>query len=294
MTTTVRYAALSYRKEKRTSNDLHHMIPYTPISIAVIICTAIMPLVFNLSKKFALLVLSILGIGLFFALETYFEQIPVFIIESPQSTNVIGWQTTLCIVTPEIERPVLNAQGMQIIPSIKVHFQIISILMVLAVIGIIYGFYKMAYMNNHEKRKPLIAQLITVTCFIGLCVLASSTSFFRTGSIYLSSTSAFLMTTFLILFGVTGGIYAGTWLYGKRKLLSIYIPSIIAMLMTTARYISEFIMFNSGMFRRGRGYLFEPLGFLRLSLFDVLTIAISGVVTFLVLKAINRKPLEKG
>jgi len=276
-----------------------YIIPYTPISIAVIICTAALPLIFKLCKKFTLPILSILGAALFLVAQIGFEQITVFpdvlpnINDVSPTMNIVTWQMILCIMTPEIESAIWDPLSAQYDPAFKIHFYAIALLTVLAAIGVVYGFYKMAHTKNVARTKPLIAQLIAVLVFIGLCILASFTAFFRTGAITLSPVSAFLMTAFFVVFGVTAGTYAGTWLYEKRKLFSIIIPSIIAMLITVVMYIGEMVMMNQGLFRRGTGFLFRSLGVLPFSAFDMITIAISGMITYFILTAIKPKAQEQ-
>ncbi|MCL2814514.1 MAG: hypothetical protein FWD23_07930, partial [Oscillospiraceae bacterium] len=72
-----------------------YIIPYTPICIAVIICTALLPLVFKLCKKIALLVLSALGIILFLGAEVSFEQIAVFT-DVSSKMKIETWQMLSC------------------------------------------------------------------------------------------------------------------------------------------------------------------------------------------------------
>ena len=272
-----------------------YVIPYAPISIAVIICTASLPLVYKFCKKFTLPILSILGAALFLVTQTAFEQIAVFDAVSPisndasTSTNIVTWQMFLCIITPEIQNTIWDPVASQYDLAFKIHFYAIALLMVLAVTGVVYGFYKMAHTNNAAMKKPLVAQTIAVIVFTGLCIFASLTSFFRTGAIVLSPASAFLMTAFFITFGVTAGTYAGTWLYGKRKLFSIIIPSVIAMVTTIVMYIGEMVMMDEGLFRRGSGFLFSSLGFLTISAFDMITIIISGIITYCILTIIKPK-----
>jgi len=268
-----------------------YVIPYTPISIAVIVCTALLPLVYKWCKKYTLPVLSALGAALFLVTQTVFEQIPVFadVIPVSPSTNVVTWQMLLCVMTWEIENVIWDPVHLSYNPAFKIHFYAIALLAVLAVIGVIYGFYKMAATKNIARKKPLIAQLIAVAVYIGLCILASFTSFFRTGDINLSPTSAFLMTAFFTVFGVTAGTYAGTWLYGKRKLFSVIIPSVIAMLVTIIMYIGEMVMMDQGFFLRGHGLLFNAIGDLPLSVFDIITIVISGIITYFILTVIKPK-----
>jgi len=266
-----------------------YIIPYTPVCVSLIICVALLPLIFKLCKKFALPVLSALGVGLFLGAEILFEQVAVF--TGYSSKMEIGtWQLLSCFVTPRAEISLWNSLSMKYDPAFKVHFYAISILIVLSVISVIYGFYKMAHTQNLERKRPLIAQLVSVIAFIGLCIMACFTSFFRTGEIDLSPLSAFLMIIFFLIFGITAGVYSGTWLYGKKKLLSLVIPCITAMVVTVVMYIGEMVMLGWDLFRYGRGlFIFNPIGACPLAPIDFAVIILSGASTYLILLLMQHK-----
>lgn len=214
--------------------------------------------------------------------------------------TVETWQWAMCRApspgelsqeTPIFENcPLID----QYSPVFKIHFYAIALLIVLVVIGVVYGFYKMIETGDLSGKKPLIVQLVAVTAFIGLCIFACFTAFFRTGDMNLSPISATLQTVFFLVFGITGGVYAGTWLYKKSKLISIIIPSVSAMCVTMLMYVGELVMMvNRTPYRRGEGGFFEPLGALPFSTFDIIVVLLSGVITYLILTAIKSKATEQ-
>jgi len=265
-----------------------YVIPYTPICIALIICTLLLPTIFKKAQKLTLPILSILGVGIFLLFEICFEQVTVFSFKEG-AADIGSWQTYLCIATPQViqtieyQETIGQALAERYSPVFKVHFYLISILIVITVINIIFGFYKMVYSQNFSRKRPLIGQLICVIIFIGLCILACFTAFFRTGEINLSPLSAVLMIIFFLVFGITAGVYCGTCFYEKRKLFSIIIPSIVAMIITFIMYFGEMVMMNWNLFRLGNGFLFERLGIIPFALIDIITIFISGVITYFIL-----------
>ncbi|MHB8129477.1 MAG: hypothetical protein ACYDEX_10800, partial [Mobilitalea sp.] len=192
-----------------------YIIPYTPICISLIITTALLPLIFKLFKRFTLPVVSLIGSLLFFVFEFYFEQIKVIggYVEMPLES----WQLSLCMATPEVLRsigePIYAANN----PAFKIHFYIIAIVIILAVLNVIYGFSKMSRDQDFGKKRSLIAQAVSVVLFIGLCILACFTAFYRNGTINISPLSAILMSTFFIVFGITVGIYCGSLFSTKVK-----------------------------------------------------------------------------
>ena len=263
-----------------------YIIPYTPVCISLIVCVALLPLVFRLCKKYALLVVSILGVGLFLGAETLFEQVVVFT-DYSSKLDIVTWQLLSCFQTPRAESSLWNSLSLKYDPAFRVHFYAIALLIVLTVLGVIYGFYKMALTQNHGRKNPLVVQLVSVIVFIGLCILACFTAFFRTGEISLSPLSAFLMIVFFLVFGITAGVYTGTWLHGKRKWLSIAIPSIVAMAVTVVMYIGEMLMLGWSLFRYGRDlFIFSPIGSCPLAPIDFVVILLSGATTYFICSAL--------
>ncbi len=267
-----------------------YIIPYTPICIALIVSVAIMPLIFKLFKRYTLPVVSFLGIALFVTSEFGFEQIKV--LEGYVEMPLEAWQLSLCMATPEVLRslgdPIYAANN----PAFKIHFYIIAMVIILAVLNVIYGFSKMLREQDFGKKRPLIAQAVSVALFIGLCILACFTSFYRNGTINISPLSALLMSIFFIVFGITVGIYCGSIFYGKSKLLSKIIPSITASLTTLIMYIGELELMDGVLFKYGKGFFFEPLGTIPFSAADIAIILFSGVITYIVIQLLNKAKID--
>jgi hypothetical protein len=259
-------------------NYRKYVIPYTPICIALIISIALLPVVFKLCKKYTLLITSALATTLFFISEICFEQIEV------RSINFMiqlqGWQLSLCMVTPEVQKFIGKPIYAQNNPAFKIHFYIIAIVIILAVINVIYGFSKMLRDKVYDKRRPLIAQTVTASIFIGLCIFACFTAFYRTGAIKISPISAVLMSIFFIVFGITVGVYVGCIFYGKKKLLSVVVPAITSVITTMVMYIGELILMGGILFKFGNGFLFEPIFAIPFAIIDIIIILLSGIITY--------------
>jgi hypothetical protein len=266
--------------------DYHkYVIPYTPICIALIVSIALLPVVFKLCKKHTLLATSALGTILFFIAEICFEQIEVRTINLVYQLQ--GWQLGLCMVTPEVQKSIGVPIYAQNNPAFKIHFYIISIVIILAVINVIYGFSKMLRDNIYDKKRPLIAQAASAAVFIGLCIFACFTAFYRTGTINISIVSAILMSIFFIVFGITVGVYVGSIFYGRKKLTSVVIPAIAAAITTIVMYIGELILMGGVLFKFGNGFLFEPLGAIQFAIIDFIVILLSGIITYSLLHLLN-------
>lgn len=268
-----------------TSDYPKYIIPYTPICIALIASAALMPLIFKLFKGFTLPAVSLLGTGIFLASEFGFEQIKV--IEGYVKMPVESWQLSLCMATPEVLRsigePIYAANN----PAFKIHFYIIAIVIILAVLNTIYGFSKMLREQDFGKKRPLIAQAVSAILFISLCILACFTAFYRNGTINISPLSAILMSIFFIVFGITAGIYWGSIFYGKSNLLSKVIPAVTASLTTFIMYIGELVLMDGMLFKYGSGSFFEPIETTPFSAADIVIILVSGVITYAIMQFLN-------
>lgn len=259
-----------------------YIIPYTPICVALIVSVAFMPLIFKVFKRYTLPVVSVLGTGLFFALEFGFEQIKV--IEGYVEMPLESWQLSLCMATPEVLRsigePIYAANN----SAFKIHFYLIALVIILAVLNVIYGFSKMIREQDFKKKRPLIAQAVAAVSFIGLCILACFTAFYRNGTLNISTLSAILMSLFFTIFGVTVGIYCGAIFYGKSKLLSKIIPSIAASSTTLIMYIGELELMDGILFKYGKGFFFQPIFAIPFSTADIVIILVSGLITYILMQ----------
>ena len=174
-------------------------------------------------------------------------------------------------------------------PAFKLHFYIISVLLIITILNCLYGFGQMIKNGDKKRCKSLILQSICSVVFLGLCTLACFTAFWRDGSIQVSPLSAALMTVFFVLFGVTAGVLVGSFLLGKRKLISVWIPAISASVMTLLMYIGEMILLNGHLYILGSGFLFESLHGIVFAPIDLLVILLSGCITALIFTLLNKQ-----
>lgn len=271
-----------------------YIIPYTPICLAVLIGVLFMPLFIKIFKRFAQAGGSVVATGVFFILEILFEQ-KVVVTTAETVTTIEDWQMYLCtmprsqtVTTYKTETAVDILIG-NYNSAFKLHFYIISVVLILSILNCFYGFGQLIRTGERKRLKSLVLQSICSFAFLGLCILACFTAFWRDGSIQVSPLSATLMTLFFVLLGVTGGVFAGSFLLGKRKFVSIWIPSIVASVMTLLMYIGEMILLHGHLYSFGKGFLFDSIPGIILAPVDLLTIVISGGITALIFSWLNRK-----
>lgn len=273
-----------------------YIIPYTPICIALIAGVLIMPLCMKFFRRFALLGGSAMSTGVFFALELLFEK-GVIVTAYETVTKLEAWQMVMCYVPPEgwgetvttykTLTPVEILMG-EYNPAFKLHFYLISLVIILSILNCLYGFAQMIKTGEKNRLRSLVVQSVCSLVFLGLCILACFTAFWRDGDILVSPVSAALMTAFFIVMGMTAGIYAASFLLGMRESVSVWVPAIVSALMTLLMYLGEMILLHGNLYIFGTGFIFDSLPGIVLAPIDLLVIIASGCVTALVSALLNR------
>lgn len=271
-----------------------YIIPYTPISIAILAGVVLMPLFLRLFRKYAFAGGAALSTGLFFGLEWFFER-NVLVTTGETVTVLQDWQMFMCYVPPggwgEVTHKTKTAVEIlmgEYSPAFKLHFYMISVVLILTILNSLYGFGQMVISGDRKRSKALILQSVSAALFLGLCVLACFTAFWRDGSLQVSALSAVLMTVFFILLGVTAGVFAGSFLLGKGPFPAVWIPAITASVMTLLMYIGEMILLSGHVYSFGSGFLFDGLPGIVLAPIDLLTIAASGCITAGIFKLLRK------
>jgi len=100
-----------------------------------------------------------------------------------------------------------------------------------------------------------------------------------------SAVSAILMSLFFVVFGLTSGVYAGSFLVGKKKTLAVLLPSIVASAVTIVMYIGEMVLLSGHLYRFGTGFLFEEFPGIVLAPVDILVIVASGCINAVICHA---------
>ena len=140
-----------------------YVIPYTPLSLALIAGTALLPLFLRYLKKWATPAASALSLGIFFAAEHFLEGLTVEadisgLIMVPNVTENVdlgNWQMYMCAITPprvsyeigiepiDFSKTQVGILAGEYSPAFKLHFYLISTVLIIAITGCIYGFGQM-------------------------------------------------------------------------------------------------------------------------------------------------------
>ena len=267
-----------------------YVIPYTPIALAVITGVLLIPLLQKLTLKRDLLFGTLISVAVFYIAERIMET--KVLVQTQELIPLESWQMSLCYVPPE-QYETRTWEAVDVLlggysPAFKIHFYLISVVIIVSLLNCFYGFAKMIRSGDSRRKKALVTQTVTALIFLGMCIWACLTAFYRTGELTVSPLSAVLMAVFFALLGITMGVFAGSFSLGKKKLLSEALPAAIAVLVTVCMYIGEMILLNGNLYRFGRGFLFEGLGKLVLAPADLLVIITSGAVTWLICRLLNK------
>jgi len=202
------------------------------------------------------------------------------IITDNVTTTLESWQMFMCYVPPESVRtrtwkPVDVLIG-DYSPAFKIHFYAISVVLIITLVNCFYGFAKIIVTKDKRRLKALIFQALLTVLFLGLCIFACFTAFFRDGEITVSAVSAILMSLFFVVFGLTSA-YMRFIFGGKKKTLAVLLPSIVASAVTIVMYIGEMVLLSGHLYRFGTGFLFEEFPGIVLAPVDILVIVASDV-----------------
>ena len=271
-----------------------YIIPYTPIALALLVCVALIPVALKYFKKYALLFGTVISTVLFFVFEFILERaVTVTRTVTGFFSTLEDWQMFMCYVPPNSfeERTWTEVDVLmgEYSPAFKLHFYIISIVLIISILNCLYGFAKMIHTGDKSRRKSLVIQSIASGAFLGMCIWACFTAFYRNGDIQVSALSAVLMSVFFVLFGVTVGIYIESFTLNKKPLLSVWLPSVSAAVVTLVMYIGEMILLSGHLYRFGDGFFFAGIPGIVLAPVDIVVILGSGVMTAIIASFVRNK-----
>lgn len=271
-----------------------YIIPYTPIALALLVCVALIPVALKYFKKYALLFGTVISTVLFFVFEFILERaVTVTRTVTGIFSTLEDWQMFMCYVPPNSfeERTWTEVDVLmgEYSPAFKLHFYIISIALIISILNCFYGFAKMIHTGDKSRRKSLVIQSVASGAFLGMCIWACFTAFYRNGDIQVSALSAVLMSVFFVLFGVTVGIYIESFTLNKKPLLSVWVPSVSAAVVTLVMYIGEMILLSGHLYRFGEGFFFAGIPGIVLAPVDIVVILGSGVMTAIIASFVRNK-----
>lgn len=261
-----------------------YIIPYTPIALAVLVGVALMPICLRALRRWALPVGTAVSVAVFLAAELLLERAVTVTrtVTGLVSSTLGDWQMYMCYIPPSTveERTWTEVDVLmgEYSPAFKLHFYLISVVLIVAVLNCFYGFARMILTGDTRRRRALILQAVSAGAFLGMCIWACFTAFYRNGDIRVSALSAVLMSLFFLLFGLTCGVYAASFLSACRRWTAILLSAIAASAVTLVMYVGEMILLDGNLYRFGEGFFFEGLPGIVLAPVDVLVVLAAGAL----------------
>ena len=135
-----------------------YIIPYTPIALALLVCVALIPVALKYFKKYALLFGTVISTVLFFVFEFILERaVTVTRTVTGIFSTLEDWQMYMCYVPPNSfeERTWTEVDVLmgEYSPAFKLHFYIISIVLIISILNCFYGFAKMIQTGVKSRRR---------------------------------------------------------------------------------------------------------------------------------------------
>ena len=262
--------------------------PYTPANKYSV---ALMPILHRAWGKYAQAGASGIALAVFIASELMLEKL--VIVTGTVMTKLESWQMYMCYVPAEwfetrTWSPIDVLIG-EYSPTFKIHFYAIAVALILTLLNSFYGFGRICQGEGRERLRALILQSVSTGLFLGLCILACFTAFWRTGELLVSPLSASLMCLFFMTFGVTMGIFTGSLLLRFSRAVCLGIAGGVASATALLMYIGELCLLHGHLYRFGTSFPFKGMGVLVLAPIDLLVILASGVLTWLILRAEYRR-----
>lgn len=257
-----------------------YVIPYTPIAVSVLAGTLLLPLAGKLVKRYALPAVLLLAAGVFLGTELLLENVMILVDSGPAYLS--DWQMVMCYTQAPLYHTLSAVELLMgdYDPWFKLHFYAIALVLIFSMLSCIHGFGESVRTGDGSRRRKLTAQAVFTGLFLGLCVFACFTAFYRTGELTVKPVSAWLMALFFVSMGTTAGLTSATVLKREHTLL----PSFVAILVTLVMYIGEMILLSGHVYRFGAGFFFDGLGVLILAPVDLLILILPALLTGLCIK----------
>jgi hypothetical protein len=249
-----------------------YVVPYTAVCLSVLATAALYPVMSKL-KRFAALAATALALVLFIGIELFMERITI---NSSITQPAVQWQLALCIQTPDAVQAFRGPYR----DVYKIHYFLVSAVLISLSIGVFYGYGKLFNGGDRRKRIPLYLQLAAFVLLLALCVFANFTGFFRGTGQYQPPLSALLTGLFFVVLGAASGIWLGSLLIGRGRLLSVALPALFAAAICSVMYYGEYNLLAGTLYRFGSTFLFRGLPGIALAPVDVLVILLAGAAAW--------------
>ncbi|MCL1983075.1 MAG: hypothetical protein FWG53_08340 [Clostridiales bacterium] len=290
-----------------------YVVPYAAICVSLLMFTALLP-VFLKFKRLAFPIGLAAAYGAFFTVERFFETIQIHVdgmtlilAPSPtvgavgQTATVDIWQAAQCAMSPVVleQSSLTYAYQDRFLyvlgdSTYKIHYYLIALVLITMVCGLLYSIAKMLRGSSKHNSKPIFLRAASTGLLVAICLFANTTAFFRAPAAIQTPLASALTCMFFIVLGASAGVYAGSFLLGKKLWLGIGVPGAISLCAASLMYVGEAAMMNGHLYRFGTGWFFEALPKITLAPVDILVVLLSGASTWLILRAVRKHESPPG
>ncbi len=260
-----------------------YVIPYTAVSASVLIAAAAAPLLLRLGR-WAAGAAALCGLALFFPLEYAMEQLTV---RGAAFQNAVLMQLASCIATPAARSALLLSLSGYLDGAFRIHYYLVSLLLIAMALGTVYGFLRPR--ADARGRAAQTARLVCTAVFLGFCVFANFTGFFRTSTDLLSPLSAGLTALFFVVMAASTGVFAGSALPARLARAAPCCSAAAALAVCLVMYYGEYRMLGGRLYQLGVGAFFIPTSLMSLSPADLALLTVSAAAGALACLFVSRK-----
>lgn len=280
----------------RPEDYARYVIPYTAVCLSIVAAAALYPLLSRL-KRLPVLAATAAAFILFVGIELYMESITlatpaarILSNSSYEAETAVTWQLLSCFQSPQAisaftKNLMADKSGFEAAflqnynDAFKIHYFLISFVLIALIVSIFYGYGRAIARGDMKKKLPLRLQLYVAVLLLDLCVFANFTGFFRGRGQYQPMLPSLLTGLFFVVLGAAAGIYAGSWLIGRGRALSVWLPVVVAVLVCSVMYFGEYNLLAGNLYRFGRGWFFDGLPAIALAPADVIVVLLAGGAT---------------
>ncbi|MCL1809665.1 MAG: hypothetical protein FWG42_07885 [Clostridiales bacterium] len=290
-----------------------YVVPYAAICVSLLLFAVLLPVFLKL-KRLAFPIGLVTVYGAFFAVERFFETVQIHVdgmtlilAPSPaagavgQTATVDIWQAAQCAISPVVldQSSLTYAYQDRFLYVIgdstyKIHYYLIALVLITMVCGLLFSIAKMLRGTSKHNSKPIFLRAASTGLLVAMCVFANTTAFFRSPATIQTPLASALTCMFFIVLGASAGIYAGSFLLDKKLWLGIGAPVAISLSAVSLMYVGEAAMMNGRLYRFGTGWFFDALPKIAPAPVDILVVLLSGVATWLILRAVRKHESPPG
>ena len=320
-----------------------YVVPYAAICAAVLLFAVLRP-VYQKAKRLELPIGLGVSYGAFFAVERFLEAMQIRVTDmtlidaatlAPGAAGAADptadiWQASLCIASPELRQQSLTYASRDSFfyvignAAYKVHYYLISLILITMVCGLVYGIAKMirtgdaGYVggtgdtsgtgdiggadytdntggtDNATQTKSIYLRGASTAAIVALCVFANTTAFFRKAAPIQTPLASILTGLFFVILGAAAGVYIGSCLLKKGKAIGTGLPVALSFCVAVLMYVGEAAMMSGNLYRFGTGWFFRGIPSIALAPVDILIILLSGALAWLVLIAAHKRGRGRG